>query len=239
MATTYTANARLQKPATADRNWDVTLNANADALDAISPIGGLATTITETPSATLNVRIAAGPFVAFDGTLGSFLGANPVTVPALTTTYLWLNGSGALVQGPSFPLTAHLPLAEVVAGATTIAQVVDQRVCYSAQGTGLGFVLKAGDTMTGPLTITNPTTGATVASINPVAASIGFFGVSPNTQAPSLVPLTDSTTGTASSTIQNVGTSFSQSVLNNNFAGLIAQVNALTAALKRHGLMSS
>ena len=72
MATTYTANARLQKPATADRNWDVTLNANADTLDAVSAIGGLATTVTETPSATLNVRVAAGSFVAADGTLGAF-----------------------------------------------------------------------------------------------------------------------------------------------------------------------
>ena len=157
----------------------------------------------------------------------------------MTTTCLWLTAAGALVQGSAFPTTAHVPLAQVAAGAAAIAQIVDQRVCYSAQGSGLGFVLKAGDTMTGPLTLNNPGTGATIAAINPVAATIGFFGVAPNTQAPSLVPLTDSTTGTASSTIQNVGSSFSQSVLNNNLAGLIAQVNALTAALKRHGLMSS
>ncbi len=49
VATTYTANARLQKPATSDRNWDVPINANADALDGMTAIGGLAVTTTEIP----------------------------------------------------------------------------------------------------------------------------------------------------------------------------------------------
>ncbi len=56
LATTYSANARLQKPATSDRNWDVPINANTDALDAMTAVGGLASTPTEIPSATLQVR---------------------------------------------------------------------------------------------------------------------------------------------------------------------------------------
>lgn len=239
MATTYTTNARLQKPATADRNWDVVLNSNTDALDASSPIGGLATTTAETPSTTLNVRVAPGTFIAPDGTLGGFAGLGAIAVPASTTTYLWLNAAGTIIQGLAFPSTAHVRLAQIISGTNSIAQVIDQRVCYSAQGSGLGFVLKTGDTITGPLIVANPTTGASLATMNPLAASIGFFGVSPNTQAPALIPLTDSTAGTASNTIQNVGTTFAQGVLNNNFASLTAQINALTAALKRHGLMSS
>ncbi|MFM2126257.1 MAG: hypothetical protein RL328_2708 [Acidobacteriota bacterium] len=44
--------------------------------------------------------------------------------------------------------------------------------------------------------------------------------------------LTDSTTGTADGTLADVGASFSQSTLNNNFADLAAKVNALAALIK-------
>jgi hypothetical protein len=239
VATTYTTNARLQKPGTADRGWDMPINANADALDGMAAIGGLAVTITESPSASLNVRAAAGTFVMADGTIGVFGGATSIPLPASATTYLWLSPTGVLTQGTSFPSAAHLRLAQVVTGATTVTKVIDQRVCFSVQGAGLGFVLKAGDTMSGPLAIVNATSNASVFSADPGKAVIGFFGVAPQAQAPALVPLIDATTGVAGGTIQNVGTSFSQSVLDNNFASLVAQVNALTAALKRHGLMST
>jgi hypothetical protein len=239
VATTYTTNARLQKPGTADRGWDVPINANADALDAMAAIGGLAVTVTESPSASLNVRAAPGTFVMADGTIGAFGGATGIALPASATTCLWLSPTGVMAQGASFPSTAHVRLAQVVTGATTVAQVIDQRVCFSVQGTGLGFVLKAGDTMSGPLSIGNATSNTSVFSADPVNAVIGFFGVAPQAQAPALAPLTDATTGVAGGTIQNVGTTFSQSTLNNNFASLVAQVNALTAALKRHGLMST
>jgi hypothetical protein len=43
--------------------------------------------------------------------------------------------------------------------------------------------------------------------------------------------LTDSTTGTANTTVQDVTAAFSQTILNNNFADLVAQVNALRADL--------
>ncbi len=68
---------------------------------------------------------------------------------------------------------------------------------------------------------------------------IGFFGASPASQAPALTPLTSSSPGVASDTLADVGTAFSQAVLNNNFASLAAKVDALIAALKRHGLMGS
>lgn len=239
MATTYTTNVRLQKPGTADRSWDVPINANADALDAMAALGGLAVAVAEVPSASLNVRVAPGTFVNADGTIGSFAGATSVALPTSATTFLWLAPGGILAQGTGFPTTAHLRLAQVVTGATTVTQVVDQRVCFAIQGTGLGFVLKSGDTMSGPLAVANATSGAAVLSADPTKAAIGFFGVAPQTQAPSLSPLTDATTGVAGGTIQNVGTTFSQSILDNNFASLVAQINALTTALKRHGLMST
>ena len=117
--------------------------------------------------------------------------------------------------------------------------MVDQRVQCATRGTGLGFVLKAGDTVSGPLSVVNPGTGTPVFSTDPWPRVVGFFGATPSTQAPAVILLTDATTGTAGGTVAAVGASFSASVLNNNFASLAAKVNALIAALKRHGLMAS
>lgn len=75
------------------------------------------------------------------------------------------------------------------------------------------------------------------------ATGLGFFGVTPvarpsaytQTYAtatkthsnPTSATLTDSTTGTPDTTVADVGLIFSQATLNNNFADLIAQINAL------------
>lgn len=47
-----------------------------------------------------------------------------------------------------------------------------------------------------------------------------------------VIPLTDSSTGTADGTIADVGGSFSQATLNNNFADLTAKINAIAAMIK-------
>ena len=243
MATTYSANARLQKPATSDRQWDVPINANTDALDAMTAIGALAVTTTETPSATLQVQISAGTYIKADGTVGTYGGTAALTVAASTTVYLWLDPTGSLVPGPAFPTTAHLRLAHVITGAATVTAVVDERVQCSTAGSGLGFVSKSGDTISGALTIGTTTASGVVIPVvvvDPVAHLIGFFGSTPATQAPALTPLDASALGgTAADVLADVGGSFSQATLNNNFASLAAKVDALIAALKRHGLMSS
>ncbi len=239
MATTYTANARLQKPGAADRGWDVPLNANADMIDAMTALGSLAVTTSEFPSSSLNVRVTAGSYALANGTVGNFVGVGSVSVPNNATTCLWLTDGGVVTQGSAFPTTAHVRLAQVVAGAATISAVVDQRIQCATRGSGLGFFLKSGDSMSGPLSIVSPSTGAAMLAIDPTARTLGFFGVVPNTQALSLAALIDSTTGTAGTGVTNCGSSFSQATLNNNFATLAAQVNALIAAMKRHGLMSS
>jgi hypothetical protein len=235
----YTANARLQKPAASDRNWDVPINANTDTLDALSAIGGLAVTTSETPSATLQVVVSPGNFVNSSGAIVGFAGASTFVVPASTTVYLWLSDAGVLTTGSSFPPSVHMRLAQVVSGPTSILQVVDERVQCSVAGTGLGFVLKAGDTMTGPLTVASPANGSPLVVADSVSGLIGFFGATPASQAAALTPLASSSPGVASDTLSDVGTTFSQSVLNDNFASLAAKVDALIAALKRHGLMGS
>ncbi len=238
LATTYTTNTRLQKPATSDRNWDAPINANADALDAMTALGGLAVAATESPSATLHVGVAAGNFRKSDGTIVAFGGVPPYALPASSTTYLWLTDAGVLAAGSAFPTTAHLRLAHAVAGPTSILRVVDERVQCSVAGTALGFVLKGGDTMTGALTVASPASGTPLVVADPAKWLIGFFGAPPVSQAPALTPLSGSP-GAASDTIGDVGPSFSQGVLNNNFASLAAKVDAVIAALKRHGLMGS
>jgi hypothetical protein len=239
VATIYTANALLQKPATADRYWDVPLNANSDFLDGVSAIGRLLVTPTEVPSATLNVRVTPGTYVTANGTIGTFAGVASQALPASTTTYLWLTDAGVLSASASFPTAAHVRLASVATGPSSVLSVVDGRVGPQTSGTGLGFVLKAGDTMTGALSVVSPSSGTAALTVNPSAQTLGFFGATPATQAPAVAPLVDNSNGVTSNTVVDVGATFSQAQIDANFATLAAKVNALIAALKRHGLMSS
>jgi hypothetical protein len=50
--------------------------------------------------------------------------------------------------------------------------------------------------------------------------------------------LTDNTSGTAGSTVSNVGASFSQGTLNNNFATIATRLNELMAAMRDAGLLA-
>ena len=239
MSTSYTQNACLQKPAASDRYWDIPLNANADLLDSLSAIGSLMAAPTELPSTTLNVKVSAGSFIKGDGTVSSFPGSRSYALGASQTLQLWLSGSGVLSSGTSFPTTAHVQLATVVTGASSIQSIQDARVVTQSAGSGLGFVLKTGDTVAGTLSIASPTTGSASFIVNPLSASVGFFGATPATQASSVATLVDNSTGLAGTTIVDVGATHSQSTLDNNFATLAAKVNALIATMKRHGLMAN
>lgn len=239
MATTYTQNACLQKPATSDRYWDVPLNANADFLDALSAIGSLIVSPAEFPSATLNVRVSAGFFIKGDGTIASFPGVASYALGASQTLQLWLTDAGVVSSGTSFPTTAHVRLASVVTGTSSIQSISDARVVTQSAGSGLGFVLKTGDSVAGTFSIVSPTTGSSMFIVNPSSSSLGFFGAMPATQASSVASLSDNSTGLAGNTIVDVGPTYSQSTLDNNFATLAAKVNALIATMKRFGLMSN
>ena len=97
MATSYShSNTKLGKPAVADRNWDQALNANADLLDALAPIGGLCVTTLEVPSASLNVQVAPGQYQKSDGTVGTFAGAASFALGPGQTSVLFLTDAGIL-----------------------------------------------------------------------------------------------------------------------------------------------
>jgi hypothetical protein len=136
MSTTYTSNTKLGKPALGDTGWSTPLNANCDTLDALAPVGGLAVTLTETPSASLNVAVAAGNYVKQDGTVATYAGtaSQAITLSTTKVLYLDLTSSGALTVGSSYPATAHVRLATVVAGASTITSVTDNRQCFDVCG---------------------------------------------------------------------------------------------------------
>lgn len=78
----------------------------------------------------------------------------------------------------------------------------------------------------------------TIAPTGGYAGRWKSIGVIPG-EAEDVGELTDSTSGTASDTIANVGASFSQATLNNNFASLTSKVNEITASLQAAGVMAT
>lgn len=58
-------------------------------------------------------------------------------------------------------------------------------------------------------------------------------------QGAAITSLTDSTTGTGDDTVVDVGASFSQATLNNNFADLIDKIEEILAALRTAGIIAT
>lgn len=172
MSTTYTANAQLGMPASGDRTWNVPVNANCVALDALAPVGALNVTTTEVPSATLNVRVAPGAFVAQNGTVQGFGGASSTTLPAGATRVLYLDGtaSWALTVAASYPATAHVRLATVVTASGTITSITDNRQCFTVAG-----AIADGTTWT-----VGSSSGLQIGTAS--TQKLGFFGHSPAVQ---------------------------------------------------------
>ena len=97
MANTYTSRLQLAMPAAGDRTWNVPVNGNAQVLDAVNAAGALNVVTTEVPSTTLNVAVAAGSYVAQDGSIGTYAGTASQAIAASSTKYLYLDltSSGA------------------------------------------------------------------------------------------------------------------------------------------------
>lgn len=133
MSNTYTPNTKMAMPAIGDTGWAVPVNGNTTLLDALAPVGGLAVSMTEVPSASLDVAVAAGNFANSWGSVVSYAGAASQAVSPSTTTYLWLDGSGTLHTGVAFPTGSfYVPLASVLAGTSTITSITDRRIVCGA-----------------------------------------------------------------------------------------------------------
>jgi hypothetical protein len=172
MSNTYTPNAKLAMPAIGDTGWAVPVNGNCALLDALSPVGGLAVTTKEVPSASLNVAVAAGTYIKQDGTIGTFAGApsQPVGASSTKVLYLDLTNAGALTVAAAYPATAHVRLATVVAGATSISSIADNRQCFDVVGSWVDGANITLGSATGTQIGTAP------------GQKLGFFGKTPTTQ---------------------------------------------------------
>jgi hypothetical protein len=172
MADTYTNSVQLAMPAFNQSGWNVEVNANCTLLDVLNPVGDFCCTTTEVPSATLNVKVAGGQFVKADGSVVTYAGTASQAITTATTKVLYLDGtaSWALTVAASYPSTAHIRIATVVAGATTITSIADNRQCFEPVGT-----------MFDATSITIGTaTGLQIGTAS--SQKIGFLGASPAVQ---------------------------------------------------------
>ncbi|MDG3005495.1 hypothetical protein [Paludisphaera mucosa] len=180
MATTYTQRAKLARPGPADRNWNVPLNANADALDALAPIGGLCVTPAEIPSSSLRVQVAAGRFQRRDGTVGVFAGTPSLPLAADSTTYIFLTDSGDLIASTSgFLTSSHVPLAIISTGPSNVLGVSDLRVVCATVGSDSRPFLTAagGSTNDGASFVLGTASGLKIGTA--AAQKLGFWNATP------------------------------------------------------------
>jgi len=126
---TYTAFARLQKPATADQGWDATLNANFDTIDGFAAIGPLSCTTTETPSSTLSCMVAPGSFLASTGVMVASP-SQTFAAPPAGTTLVWITEAGVVGSGLTWPSAPACRIASVVSGPTSIISIADARLVF-------------------------------------------------------------------------------------------------------------
>jgi hypothetical protein len=138
LATTILPNTGLSYPAVNDTGYAPIINADFALLDGMTPLSSFAVQAKESPSASLNVKIAAGAFIQNGGAVGTYAGTPSRAMAASATNYLYLDGTAGwalVVNQTGFPATYHIRIAIVVSGAATITSIADARVCYSACGT--------------------------------------------------------------------------------------------------------
>jgi hypothetical protein len=180
MATSYTGNLKLGKPAVADRSWNLVLNANADQLDALAPVAGLCVSPLEMPSVSLNVRVAPGSYRRKDGTAGTFAGAASFTLAASQSTSLFLSDDGVLLASTSgYPTTACVRLATVTTGPATVFILKDDRLVCGVVGTDASpYLPLAGGTLAdGAGVAVGSAAGSRLGTAS--TQKLGFWGATP------------------------------------------------------------
>lgn len=118
----------------------------------------------------------------------------------------------------------------------------------TGQPTALMGQNASGTTSTGGILDLIPGTGTTAGGLGRLRSStlsnrvswndtgLSFFAVSPIAQQTRAGQLTDSTTGTPSTTLVDVGVAFSQANINNNFSSVLTKYNALETIIHNLGL---
>jgi hypothetical protein len=158
VSTTFTTNLGLGIPNTGDASYVSTFANDLNAIDS-GVLGAFGVSVTENPSATLNVRINGGTMIASTGSkiLVSSIAAQAMT--ANSTNSIYVSDAGAIsVSTSGFPAigTFHVPLATVVTGSSTVTSIVDARLPYGSCGANRNalYLSLAGGNMTGPISCT-------------------------------------------------------------------------------------
>jgi hypothetical protein len=233
MSNTYTGQIKLAKPASGDRTWNVPVNANCDTLDALNPVGDLAVTTHEQPSSSLLVDIAAGGFIDQSGTVQTYAGVSGQAIATGTTKTLYLDGTASwalVVSATSYPSTPHIRLATVVAGASTITSIADNRQCFPVAGS----MAEGANLTLGTSTGTKIGTATT--------QKLGLWNATPIVQPSGALQaaVTDSTGSSATGTIpaiRNDTTAHCASDAADGLHVLYGLVNAMRTALVNSGIM--
>lgn len=252
--TQYTANVGLGWWQFGDANWHLPYQGSMQLLDALAPVGGLAVSLAETPSSSLDVRVAAGPYIQASGAVAAYAGAGPVAVAASAITYLWLTDAGALATGSAWPAgTNVVRLAAVTAGTVAVLSIADARVAFlSAGAPGLVSLPLAGGTMGSGSTIASAGSGFTIAGA--ASQKLGFWGATPIVQPAGSAQVAIGSLVATAATLTTVGATNSadqSATINANeiainaqvanaaadLATLKALVNALRSALVAAGLV--
>jgi hypothetical protein len=186
MPDTFTAGRNLRKLAAGDTGYAALWAATLDQIDGCAAVGALAVATAETPSASLNVKVAAGSFRRGDGGIVSYAGTASQAMTPSATNYCYLNDAGTLVVNTTgFPANC-VRLATVVAGTTTITSITDAQVVLAlagagtptiAAGTGAGTtptVAVTGSDRAGLISVTTGTSPAASAIVATVTFSVAF-----------------------------------------------------------------
>ena len=157
------------------------------------------------------------------------------TTDGLTVTPTATDRKGILIKGISLQTASMLEiqtslaalLFKVTADGAVQANIPDNTPNAVLIQEGANVYLSMDTSDTGP-----------EMAIGPSGVKIGFFGATPVVQQTDIGALTDSTGGTADNTVAAVSGSGADTVINNNFADLIDQINQLRTTLRNLGLMA-
>jgi hypothetical protein len=199
MTDSYSPNLKLATPGPdpGAQSWNVELDRNRAILDAQNGIGDLAVTAHDVPvSTSLLIDVAPGIFLPQSGVVASYAGSLSNAVTASATTSVYLTNAGVLTLSVTgFPASPalYIPLAVVVAGATTITSIADARVPFSVCG-GSYLPLTGGTLSDGANIVLGTTTGTKIGTA--VGQKAAFFGATPVIQQTGGVATAAATYGT-------------------------------------------
>lgn len=222
MADSYSAGLGAPTPAFNDPNWNAENDRYHALLEAQNASGGyFAVHCVEgdvPESVSLNVKVGAGSFRNSLGQVVTYAGIASQAMTTGQTNSIYLDDAGALhVSTTGFPAnTLHVPIAIVVAGASTITSITDARKPFHSLGA---------DPLIFTATAPTPTAGGG-AGTGPTITVSGSHRAG-------TISVTTGTGPSASTAI--VTMTFAAAFASAPRAVIIAPANAVTAALSGAG----